>query len=514
MRSNHKYLPFYSREMAVAGFLAFAAFLLHLAFNGRYGYFIDEYYYMACTEHPALGYVDQPPLSIAILAFWRGLFGDSLFALRFLPAVAGAFTVYLAGLLVREFKGGRFAQAVACIAVIINPLFLYFRNYYSMNVYDVLFWTLAAFLVVRIIRNERPKSWIVLGVVLGLGLLNKIDVLWLGAGIFLGLLFTQQRKSLLTPWPYIAAAIALLLFLPHIIWQIQNGWPTLEFIHNARAFKYQGISRLDFLLSLALEFHPLVLPVWIAGLVSLFSGSLKRFRLIGIIWLTAFAILFISGRSKAEYLSPALPMILAAGGIAFENFALRKRWRVFKPAIIILLITGGAITAPLTLPVLPVESLIVYMRTLGMQPPSAESKELAELPQHFADQFGFENMAETTARVYHLLPRVDRGDCVIIASHYGFAAAIDFYRATLDMPKAVCSHNSYWMWGPGDKPGKVAVAVGLSEKTMRRFYQSVTAMDTVCSRFAMPYENNVPVFVCREPLSTLQAVWPTVKNFE
>ena len=281
--------------MTVPGLLALVTLLLHFLFNGRYGYFIDEYYYIACSDHPALGYVDHPPLSIAILAVWRGLFGDSLFALRFLPAVMGAISVYITGLLVREFKGGRFAQAAACLGVMICPLFLFIFNYYSMNAFAILWWTIAASLIVRIVKDERPRWWIALGFILGLGLLNKIDVLWLGAGIFFGLVFTKKRESLLAPWPYVAAGIALLLFLPHILWQIAHGWPTLEFIANARALKYQGITRLDFLTSLVMDIHPLLFPVWIAGLAALLLGSLKRFRILGIIWLTAFAILLIGG---------------------------------------------------------------------------------------------------------------------------------------------------------------------------------------------------------------------------
>ena len=170
--------------------------------------------------------------------------------------------------------------------------------------------------------------------------------------------------------------------------------------------------------------------------------------------------------------------------------------------------------APFALPVLPVESFIAYSRFLGMQPPSVEGKELAELPQHFADQFGFENMAETVARAYHNLAQEDRAQCVIIASHYGFAAAIDFYREKFDTPGAICAHNSYWLWGPGPKRGDVALVVGLPEEEVRRFFGSVTAVDTVRRQYAMPYENNVPLFLCRRPARTLQEAWPEVKHYE
>ena len=504
----------FASPLVVTGGLALFTLLLHLVFNGRYGYFIDEYYYIACSEHPALGYVDHPPFSIAVLAVWRALFGDALGALRFLPALAGALTVYLTGVLARDFGGGRFAQATACLAVIVSPLFLFTRNYYSRNAFDILLWTAAACFLARIIRRPAPKWWIGLGVVLGIGLLNKLSVLWLGAGILAGLAFTEQRKLLLSWWPYLAAAIALLMFLPHVLWQIANGWPTLEFIHHARALKYQGISRLDFLWSLVMEMHPLTVPIWIAGLVTLLAGRLQRYRLIGILYLTAFAILFFSGQSKAEYLGGAFPMVLAAGGVALEAFAERRAWAAFKPAVIGLLVLGGALMAPFALPLLPVESFIAYSRFLGMQPSSAESKELAELPQHFADQFGFENVAETVARAYHNLAQEDRSQCVIIASHYGFAAAIDFYREKFDTPGAICAHNSYWLWGPGYKRGDVALVVGLPEEEVRRHFGSVTAVDTVRSQYAMPYENNVPLFLCRRPSRALQGVWPEVKHYE
>ena len=213
-------------------------------------------------------------------------------------------------------------------------------------------------------------------------------------------------------------------------------------------------------------------------------------------------------------LCPAFPVILAAGGVALENYAARRPWRMFKPAVLSVLILGGAVIAPNYLPILPVETYIAYSRVLGTQRKSDEGKRQAELPQHFADQFGFENMAETVARAYHSLSLPDRSKCIIIASHYGFAAAIDFYREKLDIPNAVSTHNNYWLWGPGNKTGTVALAVGLPEETMRRFYNSVTAMDTIRSPYAMPYENNVPVFLCREPLGTIQEIWPTVKNYE
>ncbi len=253
--------------------LAVVKLALHLVFQGRYGYFIDELYYYACADHVSWGYVDHPPFSMALLAVNRALFGTSLMALHWLPALLGAVTVFLTGLLTRELGGGKFAQIIAALCVIINPLYLFMHNYYSMNSYDIFFWALSFYLLIRLIKTQKPTLWLMLGLVLGLGLLNKIDVLWLGTGIFAGLIFTPERRWLKTPWPYVAAAIAALLFLPHVLWQIHYGWPTLEFIHNATAYKYAGITRGAFLFALCVEMHPLALPVWLTGLGSLLWGG-------------------------------------------------------------------------------------------------------------------------------------------------------------------------------------------------------------------------------------------------
>ena len=486
---------------------------LHFAFNGRYGYFIDELYYNACADHLSWGYVDQPPLSAALLAVNRALFGSSLFALRLLPALLGAATVFLTGLMARELGGSKVAQILAGLCVIINPLYLFMHNYYSMNSYDIFFWALAFYLLIRLVKTQQPRLWIGLGLVLGLGLLNKIDVLWLGLGILLGLLLTPARRWLKTPWPYAAAAIAALLFLPHVLWQIHHGWPTLEFIHNATTEKYAGITRADFLFALFLELHPLALPVWLIGLGALVWGKLRRFRLLGILWLTVFALLLAMGHAKGEYMAPAMTALLAAGGVAIEAFA-RRRARWLPPVSVGLLLLGGALLVPLTLPVLPVETFIRYSRWLGVQPGNAESKELAELPQHYADMFGWENLVATMARVYHRLPPQEQAACAILAPNYGQAGAIDFFGSKHGLPKAICNHNSYWLWGPRDYDGRVLIRFYGTREQLQPYFASVEAADTVRAKYVMPYQNNIPLWICRGLKAPVPTVWTQLKHFE
>jgi 4-amino-4-deoxy-L-arabinose transferase-like glycosyltransferase len=234
--------------------VAVAEVLVHLFSNvfAHYGYFRDELYYIACSRHLAAGYVDQPPLSSFILYISIKLFGDSIFALRLLPALASGITVYLTGLIARKLNGGTFAVTLACLTMAIAPQFLGTNTVYSMNGFDWLFWSLGAYIVLLIVQSEEsiPRTkrlWILLGVVLGLGLLNKIDMLWFGFSFLVGLLLTPQRIHLKTVWPYIAGLIAFIIFSPYTVWNITHNFATLEFIHNASSIKYASQNPLNFI---------------------------------------------------------------------------------------------------------------------------------------------------------------------------------------------------------------------------------------------------------------------------
>ncbi|MCB1163615.1 glycosyltransferase family 39 protein, partial [bacterium] len=258
--------------------LAALQFALHVLSNGRFGMFRDEYYYLACADHLAWGYVDHPPLSIALLAAWRAALGDGVWAIRLLPAAAGAALVFLTGALARELGGRRAAQTLAALAVLIMPALLVTTGFYSMNAFEPLVWLGALLLLVRALRGDGLAPWLWLGALLGLGLLNKISVLLLGAGLAVGLVATPARRAFATPGPWLAGAIALALFAPHLVWQQRHGWPTLEFMANAQARKMIPLPPAAFLGEVALETHPGNLLLWVVGLGWLFAARSVRER--------------------------------------------------------------------------------------------------------------------------------------------------------------------------------------------------------------------------------------------
>ncbi len=496
--------------------LPLAALLVHVAFIHGYGYFRDELYYLACTRHLAWGYVDQPPLSIWLLWLVTQTLGTSLFAIRLLPAVAAAAIVWLTGLMARTLGGDRFAQVLAMLAALVAPDYLGIASVYTMNVFDIFFWTLAAYLLIRILMADEARLWPWLGFVLGLGLLNKISVLWLGFGLACGLLFTRERRWLRTPGPWVAGLIAAVLFLPYVLWQIPNHWATLEFIHNATTQKMAGVSPVAFVRDQVLDMHPLTAPIWMAGLAFyLFSRRARRVQALGVIYVAVLLILIVNGKSRAGYLAPAYTMLFAAGALAIERGIRRIRWEWLRPAVLAILLAGGVMTAPLAMASLPIPSYIAYAQAVGLKPSTEEKKTVGALPQFYADMQGWPAMVKAVAQVYNGLSPADRMEAAVFAGNYGEAGAIDLFGPRLGLPAAISSHNNYWIWGPRGYSGRIMVMLvpaGVLPR-LRALFGSVEQAGTVDCGDCMPYENHQPIYVCRNPRMTLQQIWPKFKNF-
>jgi hypothetical protein len=451
------------------------------------------------------------------LAAGRKLFGVSQLGLRVLPTVAHALTVLLAGLIARKLGGRRLAVVLACLAVLTAPIIIGHTNIFQMNAFSHLFWALSAYLLVLIVGRSRPALWLLLGAVIGLGLLNKLDFLWFGAGLAAALLLTDLRRHLATPWPYAAAGVALAVFSPFIIWNITHGFAHIEFIRNATAGKYSGLTRLDFLSGQLLILNPVNAALWVPGLLFLLFGKEgRRFRPLGIIYLTAFAVLLASGHSKAEYLGPAYAMLFAAGGVFWERWAargrrVRKGWVAGLAAASVL---TSLMLLPFAVPVLPVETFIEYSAALGVKPDSAENNELAELPQFYADMHGWEGLARDVSNVYLSLPADEQTKAIVFARNYGEAGALEYYAGAYPLPRVISTHNSYWVWGyPKGPPGTVIILRGDIEHHRQGCDEVVLAAVHSC-RYCMPYENNLPIYVCRGLRASLADVWKEERSLD
>jgi len=489
---------------------------IHLAVNlfGGYGYFRDELYYIACTKHLGAGYVDQPPFSIYVLALVRLLIGDSVFAIRLVPAMLSALSVAVVCLLVRKMQGGRVALVLAALSFIASGQLLGFHAYYSMNSIDIFIWLVAGYLLVRVAEHPTTGRWVVLGLVLGLGLLNKTSVLWLGAGIAACLLLTGLRAQLKTRGPWLAGATALIVFSPYVVWNLVNGLPHLEFMRNATAGKYSSLTRLRFLVDQVFSMSPPVVLLALLGLAwCLLSKDGRRLRVLGIVFLTTFAILFLNPHTKSEYMGAAYPLLFAGEGVVLER--LGRRWgRAIPVAAAALLAAFGLVVAPFALPMLPVETYVRYSRALGVQPSTAEAKRLAELPQFYADMHGWEELARDVSVAYLSIPETERPTTVALVGNYGEAGALELFARRYPLPRVICTHNSYWFWGVGPTPITTFIRLGGKLDDYRETYGDVTQVGVHTCRYCMPYENDLGVFVARQRRVPIEQAWGTLKHFE
>lgn len=491
--------------------LAAAKLLLHLASNSNYGYFIDELYYLACAEHLDFGYVDHPPMVAWLAWLARTLFGDSLAALRFLPALAGTAVLLMAARIAKELGGGAWAQILAAIGVFFSPVLVYTSATFSMNIFDALFCSVALLLILRLLRSEGRALglWTQLGVVFGFALLNKITMLFLGFGFAVGLLATAHRRRLLEPGPWLCGGIAAVLFAPHLLWQVLHDWPTLEFMHNAATLKNRPLGVGGFLSAQILEAGPLSFLLVAAGIFHLLR--LPVFRLAGILYLTVFAVM-VAGGGKPYYLAVFYPFLFAAGAAEAE-LRLASRPRLL-PVAAALLVVPGLLLLPMTAPILPVETFIAYQeKVMGGPRPSPELKAVGPLPQHYADMFGFRELVEQVAEVFHALPVEEQKTAVIFAGSYGQAGAVSLFGPPLGLPKAISGHNSFYLWGPGEGEWSTVIVLGEEPEELAPIFEEVVLAGRFSHPYAMPWRNDYPIVVCRRPKIAEGEIWPLTKEY-
>jgi hypothetical protein len=495
--------------------IALAKLVLHIYFNNRYGYFRDEFDYLACASHLAWGYVDQPPLLPFLTRISRILLGDSLRAIRFLPALASSATVVLAAVLARRLGGRSFALLLAAVGVVVSPFYLSGGSLLTTNCLEPIFWMGCVYFVILAIQRNDPRYWLGFGLVAGLGMQEKYSIAVLGFAVVIGLLLTEQRRILISKWFWLAGFAAFLVFLPNLIWNIHYDWPFVQLMRNIKAESRDVVlSPFQYFAQQILLLHPFTAPVWITGVIAFFvARRFRPYRLLGwayVVGLTVFIVL----KGKNYYLMPIYPVFLAAGAVVIESGIERWRQGWLKPAIIVVLLAGGAVLAPLAMPILAVDSFIAYMDRLPIKVPRSEhSHAAAVLPQHYADQFGWQEIVAKTAEAWSRIPPDERHDCGIFAQDYGQAGAIDFFGPRYGLPPALSGHQTYFLWGPRGYSGNCLIVLDDTRQALERKFEQVEFVGTSADN---PYalERQIPVFICRRPkFGTLPQVWSHLKKW-
>jgi hypothetical protein len=489
--------------------------LLHVLVSGRYGYFRDELYFLDCARNLDWGYVDTAPL-IALYSRIALLLGGSLEALRILPALAGAGLVLLTMLLTRQLGGGRFAQSLAGLCVLMTPSRLAIDGLLTMNAFEPLFWIGCVYFLVRIVREGRSELWIWFGLLAGLGLMNKHSTLLFCFAVVIALLLSRERRELLKPWIWLGGLLAALVFLPNLLWQAAHDFPTLEGLKNVAATgKNIQVEPVEFLRQQVLLQHPLLLPFWFAGLVSLIVGKGCRMRVLGWVFLVLL-VTMIAMKAKNYYLVPIYPMLFAAGAVATERQlsqhekTRRKVWP--RVAVIAYVVAAGALIIPAIMPFLSPTKLVAYQGALGLSVPATEVAHDGPLEQRLGDQFGWPELVEDVADIYNALPPEERVRTGIFASNYGEAGALNLFGPEHGLPVPACSHQNHYYWGPPKKEPDNLIWLQWKEEWILPYCEEVEKVGEHFHPWGMAEENR-SIYLCRGLKRPLAEVWDELKNW-
>ena len=423
--------------LAVAGVM-FAGLM---AVSGAYGFHGDEMYFIVAGQHPAFGYVDQPPLTPILSAVSAALFGVSPTAIRLLPALEMALIVILVALMARELGGSRRAQSLGAITAALSG-YLGAGHLDTTTEPDLLAWAIILWLLLKLLAGGDRRLWLAVGIVAGIALENKDTILFLGAGLAVGLVLTRRWDVLRSPWPWAAVAIALLLWVPNLVWEAANGWPQLTMA--SAISQYADDNRGQIVPLLWLFTGPLLFPVSAAGLLwFLRTRAAAPWRAIGIAALTALAIVVISG-GKAYYVIGTAPVFMAAGSILLDRWLARGHFRIKAASFTTAAVLSGALIVYLTLPILPLATYAKW--TLPATVPDV------------ANTVGWPQFVATVEGVVAALPADERAHAVILTNDYSEASPLILLGTGL--PPVYSGHNAYWDWGPPPADRTVVVHVG------------------------------------------------------
>ena len=414
---------------------------LLLAVSGQYGFHGDEMYFVVAGQHPAFGYVDQPPLTPLLSAASVAVLGVSPTVVRVLPALEMALVVILVALMARDLGGSRRAQILAAITTALSG-YLGAGHLDTTTDPDLLAWAIVLWLLVKLLAGGDRRLWLGVGATTGIGLENKDTLLFLGAGLAVGLVLARRWDVVRSPWAWAAIGIALLLWAPNLAWQAANGWPQLAMASQISGYAVDNRAQVVPLLWLFTG--PLLFPVSAAGLVwLLFATAAAQWRAIGIAAVVALLLVLLTG-GKAYYAIGTVSVCMAAGGVLLDRWLARGHSRVKAASFAVAAVLSSSLIVLLTLPILP---LATYAAT-----------SLPATVPDTANQVGWPQFVATVEGVVASLPADERARAVILTNDYSEASPLILLGTGL--PPVYSGHNSYWSWGPPPDDRTVVIHVG------------------------------------------------------
>ena len=499
---------------ALVAYVALVRVALYLVAASHYGYFRDELYYLACGEHPAWGYVDQPPMIAWIAWLLQHTIGTSLYAIRFLPMLAGLGAIAVTALLTQKLGGRRWAMLFSALAVLVTPIFLGFSHLFTMNAFDPLLWTLLAWLIVDLIQTDNQRLWLWIGGLVGITLLNKYGVLFLVVGLLAGVVVSPLRRSLARPWFWMGIVLATLIALPNFLWQWHWNFPFVQLVssvrHNGRDVMLPPLSYLAQQAQM-LSFVPALLVV--LGVGFLFSPHGRRYSILGWGFLSVLGLMLLL-KGKFYYVAAAYPAVFARRRSVSGAVDRKSQAALVSPGLCAGDADCGCADRSYRASDFPVKDYIAYTKALGVQQQKFENEPQSQLPQIYADMFGWEERVRIVAAYYHSLSPEEQRVTAIGAPNYGEAGAIDLFGPKYGLPKSISGSNNYWIWGPRNYTGQSILL--LDEATPEKYLSHCQTLREIAhpvDPYSRPDED-FPIYHCRGLTPALQVLWPTLKPWK
>ena len=486
--------------------LSTAAFAIHFAVAGRYDFFRDELYFIACGRHPAFGYADQPPL-VPLVSAATQIFGEHLWLLRGVAALGAFGVVWFTCKLAALFEAGEAGVVIAGAAAATAPMYLGIFTTLNTSTFEPLAWTAIAYFIARAVLLGDGRGWLWAGLVAGLDLEAKYELPLRLLPLLVALVLTAQGRALLRRNALFGAALAAALAAPSLIWQLSHHLPFLELVRAGAAGKNTVVPAGAFLLNQVLTMNPVYALLAVIGVVAPFADRrLAQFRFVALGFaLTTIAVIALHG--KDYYLAPAYGPAFALGAAAVDGW-IRPAWVKLAPLVPALAMS--AVAAPVAMPILAPARLADYMRTIGLAPKSGENLDQSDIPQTFADEMNWRTLTNDVAKAVRSLPPDEQKRVVILGRNYGESAALDFFGRALDLPPVIGRHNQYWYWGPqGD--GTLMIWINYPPDRLKDRCAEVALLGRSSAPHAMPYESNVPITLCRGLRRPLLTEWQELK---
>ncbi|TSD66181.1 glycosyltransferase family 39 protein [Inquilinus sp. KBS0705] len=436
---------------------------LNLFAISNFGFHRDEFLHLVLADHLDWGYKEVPPFIALLAKITITLFGNSVFAARIFTTLASGIIIWLTGQITAELGGRRFAITVACLAMILSPAFAASGYLFQPVVFDQLWWVLTVWLFVKYLNTASVQYLYWLGVAVGLGMLTKYSMAFFTFSLIIGILISKERKLLFNRHVIYSALIAVLIFLPNIIWQFAHHLPFITHMKELRETQLDYVKPMDFGLQ-QLMVHGPSLIIWLIGFFFLlFSFRLRRFRYLAIAYILIFLFL-LEMNGKNYYLFGAYPMLFAAGGFAFERM-IKRSYYVLRVAVILLFIAPNLLMLPLVLPVLPLQKTVGLFKKNQRDAPFLsfltkwEDQKQHPLTQDYADMLGWEEMAQKAANAYHSLSPEQQKQTQIFADNYGEAGALHHFHKKYNMPDVISLNSSFALWAPDNLNARYIIYV-------------------------------------------------------